>query len=285
MAAPALHVIRDESEYGWWEMVSRAPAESLRGLVRRYTGYRENSTVALRRREVPTGDVSLILSFGPRIRVVDQHDPAIVRHRLTSFIAPVDDTWALTEYTGEQYGVDIKMTPLGASRVLGVPMDSLLDQVVDLEGVLGAEGRLVVERLADAPSWPRRFDVLDTVLSALVARGRAPSPAAAWAWRRLNDTDGRIPIGRLVDELGCSHRYLLSEFRTYVGVAPKTLARVLRCQRAIRLLDNGKSGRLADLALACGYSDQAHLNRDFRLLTGLSPTLWNDEPRLDLPEL
>ena len=71
---------------------------------------------------------------------------------------------------------------------------------------------------------------------------------------------------------GCSHRYLLSEFRRYVGVRPKTLARVLRCQSAIRLLDSGDS--LAEVAVRCGYADQAHLNLDFRRITGLSPDGW-----------
>lgn len=265
-------VLREESEHGWWELTSREPHGSLRGLVRRYVGYRECSTVPVRRREVPTGDVSLIASFGPRIEVRDEHDPGVVRHRLTSFVVPVDDTWAVTEYVGEQHGVEITLSPPAASRLLGVPLHELTEQVLELADVLGAEGRLLVERLADAADWPGCFDVLDTVLRDLLTRGPEPSPAAAWAWRRLWATGGQVPIGALVDELGCSHRYLLSEFRRHVGVRPKTLARVLRCQSALRLLGSGQS--LPEVAVRCGYADQAHLNLDFRRITGLSPDGW-----------
>lgn len=265
-------VLREESEHGWWELTSREPHGSLRGLVRRYVGYREWSTVPVRRREVPTGDVSLIASFGPRIEVRDENDPGVIRHRLGSFLVPVDDAWAITEYTGEQHGVEITLTPLAASTLLGVPLHQLAEQVVELTDVLGAEGRLVVERLASTADWSACFDALDAVLRDLLTRGREPSPAAAWAWQWLWVTGGRVPIGALVDELGCSHRYLLSEFRRYVGVRPKTLARVLRCQSAIGLLDAGDS--LAEVASRCGYADQAHLNLDFRRITGLSPDGW-----------
>ena len=276
-------VLREESEHGWWELTSREPHESLRGLVRRYVGYREWSAVPVRRREVPTGDVSLIASFGPRIEVRDEHDPGLVRHRLTSFVVPVDDAWAVTEYTGEQHGVEVTLTPPAAGRLLGVPLHQLAEQVLELEDVLGAEGRLLVERLAGAADWSACFDVLDTVLPDLLMRGREPSPAASWAWRRLWATGGRVPIGALVDELGCSHRYLLSEFRRHVGVRPKTLARVLRCQMAIRLLDAGQS--LPEVAVRCGYADQAHLNLDFRRITGLSPDGWRRAGQVPPPWL
>ncbi|CAM01321.1 AraC family transcriptional regulator [Saccharopolyspora erythraea NRRL 2338] len=276
-----MRVLADESERGWWHMALREPAPPLGGLVTRYIGYRERSAVPVRRREVPTGEVTIILSFGPKIAVSDPRGGS--GRELTSFVAPVDDTWAVTEYTGEQHGLEMTLTPLGASRLFGVPMDCLADPVTDVEDLLGRTGRLLAERLADASGWTERFDLLDALLPALFERGRPPSPAAAWAWRRLRETDGRIPIATLVDDLGCSHRYLVSQFRHHVGVTPKTPARVLRCGRAIRLLEQG-GHRIGDIALDCGYSDQAHLNRDFRLLTGTTPGVWCQEMRLELPK-
>ena len=275
-----LHVANGRTASGWWEMVSRPPVESLRGLVRRYTGYREDATAAVRRREVPTGSVSLILSFGPRIRVVA---PSLIE--LGSFVAPIGTTWAITEYTGTQYGLEIRMSPLGATALLGVPMDSLAGTEVELSDVLGREADLLIERLAETAGWAARFDLLDVVLPARTARGRTPSPVAAYAWRRLRETNGRVPIGTLVDELGCSHRYLLNQFRAHVGVGPKQLAVILRCQQAMRLLERRDGQHVADIAMRCGYCDEAHLDRDFRQLVGVTPGQWHTEFRLDAPEL
>jgi AraC-like DNA-binding protein len=53
---------------------------------------------------------------------------------------------------------------------------------------------------------------------------------------------------------------------------------VIRFDRARRRLARrasaGQPLALADLAASAGYFDQAHLDRDFRLLAGCSPTRW-----------
>jgi AraC-like DNA-binding protein len=255
-------LIRAESETGWWEFTTRQPSPALRGAVRRYTGYRENSLIPVRRREIPTGDVHFIMSFGPRLRVADSLE-------VGSFFAAVGDSWSDTEYFGKQYGLQVTFTPLGASRLLGLPLDEL-SEVVELTDVLGRPAARLIEQLADLPDWPSRFALLDAVLPGWLDEGRQPSPLVTHAWQHLVDTQGRASIGDLVDELGCSRRHLLTQFRAHVGVAPKSYARVLRCRNAMRLLKIG-DWSIARIAQECGYFDQSHLNRDFRLITGVAP--------------
>lgn len=255
-------------ETGWWEMVSQEPAAPLRPTVRQYVGYRENSLVPVRRREVPTGDVALIMSFGPRIEVAGGGACSI--ESVGSFAATVSDTWADTEYIGEQYGLEVMISPLGASRLLGVPLDVLTGVVVDLEDLIGVKAKRLIEHLAELPDWPSRFAVMDTVLPRWLDEGRPPAPMVEYAWQRIAETQGRVSIGTLVDELGCSRRYLLTQFRSQIGVPPKSLARVLRCRHAMRLLQAGGKS-IGDIAYECGYFDQSHLNRDFKLITGIVP--------------
>jgi len=52
-------------------------------------------------------------------------------------------------------------------------------------------------------------------------------------------------------------------------LGPKAVARILRFQRALRLLSEGRA--LADVAYYCGFADQPHLNREFRALAGGTP--------------
>ena len=61
------------------------------------------------------------------------------------------------------------------------------------------------------------------------------------------------------------------QFREQLGVPPKTMARILRFQKAVRLLGTSTQLRWAEIALRCGYYDQAHFNRDFRDFAGASP--------------
>ena len=265
MAAAQVH--RHESELGSWEFVQREAPPVLRGSATGFWGYREETRAFSARTEVPAGDVTLIIGFGPAI---DVSVGARTTGPHTSFVAGVHDTFAVTQSAGRQHGIEVNLTPLGAYRLFGVPMGELTNQVMDLEELLGREAPLLVERLYEAGDWDARFRLLDAVLARRVEAGPEPSPSVAWALSRIEETDGRVPIGALAAELGCSRRHLVSGFREQVGVPPKTLARILRFKRACGLLEQGDG--LAEVAYACGYYDQAHLNRDFREFAGISPT-------------
>jgi AraC-like DNA-binding protein len=258
-------VVEHASGRGWSAFAVAAPGAAVRGHVRGYTGYEEHSEVPMRRREVPSERASLIVSFGPRIRVHGQGEPR-------SFVAGLDDRPAVTEFRGDQHGVQVDLTPLAARRILGVPMDEVGSPVVELEDVLGRPGRDLVDRLADAPGWAARFALLDDVLARRLAEGPEAPPEVAWAWGRLVASGGRTRVRALAEATGWSERRLLRGFRDHVGLAPTTFARVLRFRRAVERLEREGARALAEVALDCGYYDQAHFNRDFRAFAGGPPT-------------
>jgi AraC-like DNA-binding protein len=172
------------------------------------------------------------------------------------------------ELAGRYACLDLKLTPLGAYTLLhGLPLSELAGAVHPLEDVLGHDGRRLEEQLAGAGDGPERFAILESFLLARNAEGPTPDPAVARAWSRLCQSEGRASVGALARELRCSRRYLGSRFREQVGQPPKTVARLLRFERACRLI-RAEPARLADIAIDCGYYDQSHLNRDFRDLAG-----------------
>jgi AraC-like DNA-binding protein len=150
-------------------------------------------------------------------------------------------------------------------------MHLFANDVVPFEDVWGDGAEELLERLYETPGWGDRFDLLDAMLAARLARATAPPAAVVWAWRRLVAEHGRLPVRELTGELSCSRRYLAAQFREHVGLPPKPTARILRFQRAVRLLENGRP-QLERIALDCGYYDQAHFNRDFRAFAGSTPT-------------
>jgi AraC-like DNA-binding protein len=252
-------------------MASRPPAPALRGIVASYCSYEESTPGFTRRREIATDIVPVIIGLGPPIGVgsVDDDGP-LEPHRV--FVAGLGDSCSLVESPGHQHGVEIYFTPTGARRFLGCSMDELTGQVFELEDVIGAPARRLAEALDGLTDPQDRFDLLDAMICRRVAPA-APVPAAVeWAWRSLVAAGGRVPVRRLTEEIGWSHRHLVSQFRTHVGLAPKLAARVLRFRRAVDLLQRDDGRRLAEIAYDCGYADQAHLNRDFRQFAGSAPT-------------
>lgn len=285
MTASPAQVTRHESGIGWWEMVSQAATPRLRRHVRGYCGYEEETVGFTRRRELPSGEVVLIIGFGPKLETTyPQLAPdRVSTHR--SFVAGLHETHCVVATPGSQAGIQLNLTPLGAHVLLGLPMHELTNRVVELDHLLGADGELLVEQLHDASDWSERFAILDQALVRRLDAARPASPDVAWAWGRLVESGGRLPVGELCEELGCSRKHMLRRFKEQIGVAPKTYARVLRFQRAVHLLghrdgaswiDAGERGggremSWSEIALECGYFDQAHMNRDFRQFAGASP--------------
>lgn len=81
--------------------------------------------------------------------------------------------------------------------------------------------------------------------------------------------DAGRPVAATADELGIGARRLHRRSLAAFGYGPKTLARVLRLQRALALARGGTP--LAETAVRAGYADQAHLTRDVRELAGVPP--------------
>ena len=105
-----------------------------------------------------------------------------------------------------------------------------------------------------------------------IAHAKPPSPGICWAWRQLNETGGLIGVGALADELGCSHKHLITQFRREIGLPPKALARIVRFSRVAEMLKRNEVASWVQIAHRCGYYDQAHLIRDFREFAGSTPT-------------
>ncbi|WP_181781862.1 helix-turn-helix domain-containing protein [Pseudonocardia pini] len=252
------------------EYLLRDPPPLLRPYVRRLQGYREFSSGPLRRRQAPVGSCTLILSFGPPLRLYGPAGPSVPR----SFLAGLHDAAVLTEFRGDQHGMQVDLTPIGTFALLRRPGADVANSVPAL-GALGDRALdELPERLAAEPDWPARFAHLLGFLADrfLTEDVRLPDPEVVHAWRLLRRTAGGIGVAELAAETGWSRRYLSARFRSQVGLAPKTAARVLRFERAAGLAVAGDP--LGRIAAECGFSDQAHLNREFRALAGVTPTAY-----------
>ncbi|WP_380286378.1 helix-turn-helix domain-containing protein [Kitasatospora purpeofusca] len=174
-------------------------------------------------------------------------------------------------FEGAAEAVEIEFTPLGAYMCLGLPLHHLANCHVHPDDVLGAgwSARLS-EQLAAVREWDGRWAVIDDFLARRMVDAPLPSPVVAEAWRRLRARDGRLSAKELADATGRGRRRLQALFREQIGLPPQSVGRVLRFQRALTL-SPGACRSLAERATLCGYYDQAHMNRDFRELAGLTP--------------
>ncbi|WP_443049556.1 helix-turn-helix domain-containing protein [Streptomyces sp. HD] len=255
---------------GLWR-VTRPWHPGLRPFLRSYVGYWEAVTSPYEARLVPTGHATLVISLAePFSQVRRLGLPGGDSGRIGSLVVGLEDRPAICVHPGGQEAIRVEFTPLGAYRLFGMPMSELTNLAVEVRDVLGPDAGWLVERLADTRDWAARFDLLDAALLARLGHGPEPSPEVGHAWRLLSGSAGVIPIARIAAEVGWSQGYLIRRFTQQIGLTPKASARVLRFRHAVALLGRGATS-LTEISTACGFYDQAHLNREFRAIAGTTP--------------
>lgn len=268
----SFRVTRIEDADGALEMVAAAPPARLRDVILSYTGYRERSLGPVRRQELPATGIVLIFDFGPTLHFLDGATDAVVGRHPGGFLAGLSEQPVLTETTGAQSGLHVNLTPLGARRLLGMPMSEVANRVIGVADAFGREGTGLATALREANSWPARFALIDRAAARRLAATEPVLGLASAAWHRLEQTAGQISVGTLATELDCSRKHLSAVFRDQIGLTPKRLSRILRFRHAIHLYDRGVCAGWADIAYASGYADQAHFAHDFRHFSGATPT-------------
>jgi AraC-like DNA-binding protein len=161
--------------------------------------------------------------------------------------------------------VGVRFRPSAGGTALGLPLSEVRDRRVALADLLPAAARRLPASLSPAEAAERAVD-----LAGLLIAGAAPDHAVSRAAALLRDPAARTED--IAEQVGFSERQLRRRVHAAAGYGPKTLQRVLRFQRFVRMLD--ASAQQPDLALAAalaGYADQAHLTRECLALSGLTP--------------
>ncbi|GAA3793818.1 helix-turn-helix domain-containing protein [Streptomyces phyllanthi] len=172
------------------------------------------------------------------------------------------DTQAYVPGGAPAHWAGIRFYPGTAPTYLGVPAHELRDRRVDLADLWpAARVRRLTARVnaADDPALG-----LERVALERAADSDPPDPLLRGIVAAL---DAGRPVAATADALGLGARRLHRRSLTAFGYGPKTLARVLRLQRALALARDAVA--LAEVAARAGYADQAHLARDVRALAGL----------------
>ncbi|MGH7760920.1 MAG: helix-turn-helix domain-containing protein [Candidatus Dormibacteraceae bacterium] len=247
------------------DQVVQRPSQPMRAIATRdYVGFNETSKNERQWIEVPSANLTLILNYTNPFGGFP-----------TCFVAGLTDSFRLVQTRPGTCCMDVKLSPLGAFRLFGVPMHELSRGITDLRFLIPPPS---LDRVRDVRGWHARFTALDALLSGLAANGRLPARQLSWAWERLVASRGRVSIRSIADEVGWSGKHLIAMFKEQIGLRPKTISRILRFQSAVQRLERSRSVDWADVAVASGYCDQSHLIREFRKLTGSSPAEYLRRP-------
>jgi AraC-like DNA-binding protein len=224
-------------------------------------------------RILPAGRAQLIVNL-----IEDEtraYDPlAIARCESTSgtILAGVRSRFSIIDTAEQQHAAGICFRPGGTYPFFDAPANEVAGANVPIEFLWSARRTSILrERLLAAPTPSAKLDVLERTSAEAFVRDRI-HPAVAYALRIFRCGPQATTIASVTNAVGLSPKRFIERFKIEVGMTPKTYCRIRRFQRALRAAHAGADIDWPEVALSCGYFDQAHFIHDFREFAGITPT-------------
>ena len=238
--------------------LAAAPHAALAEHVTRLWSHEAASRASAQERVLPSGSADLVFDLRDDTRAPRVCGPHAVPFGMVR--------------GGAEAFVGVQFTPGGAAALLGVPQNALANARVELASLWGdAPAQRWRDALLRARGPQARVRTLERLLLGRLATAREGHTSVAFALQQLLSCDEVQSIGGIVAATGLSARRFIQLFTREVGLPPKLFARVRRFQRVLALTQAQRTPNWCDVALACGYHDQAHMHRDFGEFAEVTP--------------
>ncbi len=255
---------REEPRSRYWEAPSRAGAAHV---IERWSFSADRTPDPPAVRVLPAGRPSLLFSAAPE------------GGAWQGWVQGSTTRASVVRSDGPRIQIEVHLAPDVARRLLGQDLSVLCDHRRPLEDAWGDGASRLLDALAGARSWGERRSSIQRVLVRAAPAESASGALVRRTLEALTADAGRTSMRRLYASLGVSERRVERAFRARLGLSPKRYARIVRLRAARE--DIRRGAPLARVAAARGYSDQAHLSREFRSLAGLPPSAFGPPPALD----
>lgn len=193
---------------------------------------------------------------------------------VSSLVVGIETHSIVIDTTTLQSAIGVLFYPGRARAFFDAPADVFYNDRVPLDLIWGSTASALRDRLREASSAAEKFFVLETALLERLSRRLELHAAVRYGLEQF----GRAPhIHSVLDvarETGLSRRRFAQLFREQVGITPKLYCRLRRFHEVLRQIGLRQPVDWADVALAGGYYDQAHLANEFRHFSGISPSAY-----------
>ena len=233
-------------------------------------------------RVMPTGDMSIIINlYEDRTRVYDPNDVRKCQTMSGALLVGASSNFGVIDTEEQRSTFGVVFRPGGAFPFFPMAAGELQNAEEPLDTFWGCEAGLLREQLLAAQTPEQKFAIGERALLRRIVRPLERHAAVRFAVGNFKQRPGRA-IATVTDQIGLSERRFIRVFADQVGLTPKLFCRVQRFQRVLRQISGRVQGfrggdREIDwtqIALACGYFDQAHFNHDFRAFSGINPSTY-----------
>ena len=208
------------------------------------------------------------------IRLYDRQQPNRFRSVRGSVLSGPQTEYGVLDTACQSSMMGVHFKPGGAFPFLDFPAAELRDEAVSLDILWGARADELRDRLRSTANPDSRFHILEQDLLTHLTKPLARHPAVVFALKEFQNPAHMRTVADVTEQIGFSSKSFISLFSQEVGLTPKLFCRIHRFQEALHRIRSGEQIDWADIALTCGYFDQAHFIHDFQAFSGLNPSTY-----------
>jgi AraC-like DNA-binding protein len=164
----------------------------------------------------------------------------------------------------------IQLSPIAIPALFSFPASEVINQSFTLSDILGSQSRELEEKIFSAKTGEERAQIISAFFENRLIRHNNKYLGVQHAVAYMHRMKGLVDMETLISLSCLSSRQFERNFKELVGFPAQTYLRIIRFESALHQFNTSRKS-LTELSLACGYYDQAHFNRDFRLFTGMTP--------------
>lgn len=164
----------------------------------------------------------------------------------------------------------VKFNPYAIPALFAIPANELTNQMLTLNLLLGHKATKLAESIFFANNFIERVDMMIRFLTNQIGSTKHIDEKMIHAIHLINLQNGNIYTEGLSKSVCLSERQFERKFKQMVGFSPKSYAKIVRFEYAKNCFETNLES-LTDIAISCGYYDQAHFNHDFKTLSGYNP--------------
>jgi transcriptional regulator GlxA family with amidase domain len=117
-----------------------------------------------------------------------------------------------------------------------------------------------------------RIAYINTYFLARLHKFYLPDRQIRHAVSLIQNNNGHLSVRKIAGEVCLSERQFERKFKTAIGISPKTFSNIMRFRSVRSYMETHSDKSMYEIAIACGYHDHSHMNKEFQRLGSISPS-------------
>lgn len=216
-------------------------------------------------RILPEGCVDIVFSFQNEGRK---------RRLLPELIGTKTSLFEFEYHPGRIQMLGIRFAPGAITTFMRIPVCQLTNDCIELALTETLLDFAFYDCLPEMTHMEERIDYINRYFIARLSSFYQPNLQIQYAVSLIRINPSGLSVRQLATEACLCERHFERKFKAIIGMPPKQFSNVIRFQTACRYLKKYPGESMFTAAIACGYHDHSHMNKEFQRLGGFSPSEW-----------